>query len=388
LSELILVTIVLLATINAVAAVNVIAGPFLRKYSTPSTRPLISLLIPARNEELNLPRCLEALSQQAYPALEVIVLDDQSDDGTLDVAERWAVKDARFSVVAGQPLPEGWTGKNWACYQLAQKAAGEVLIFIDADVHPTPRAVENTLAVFERFRADAVSSFPGQHLRGLAAKGIIPMMDVILYGALPLPLVFRTKFESLSAANGQWFAFRREAYEAVGTHSVVRNNVVEDVALARLIKRRGMRLVLTSGVGSVACEMYSNLSEINEGFSKNFFAAFRFRPSAFLPFLALMLLVFVLPYVLLLHDISASTMLAVGLNLTFRSMLATRFRHGLVSVILHPLGSLAAVLIGLNAIRLYYVRGGVRWKGRTVPVRGSGTRPPFDVCETTQAKDE
>ena len=250
-SELILLTIVLLAIINVIAAANVIAGPFLRKYSTSSTRPLISLLIPARNEEHTLPLCLEALSRQSYPTLEVIVLDDQSDDGTHDVAERWAASDLRFSVVRGQPLPEGWTGKNWACYQLAQKAAGELLIFVDADVRPRPRAVENTLAVFERFQADAVSSFPGQHLRGIAVKSIIPMMDVILYGALPLPLVFRTRFESLSAANGQWFAFRRQAYDAVGTHSVVRNNVVEDIALARLIKRCGMRMVLTSGVGSV-----------------------------------------------------------------------------------------------------------------------------------------
>lgn len=366
---ILLISLILLILINAIAIVNVIAGPLQRSYSSPTTTPLVSVLVPARNEERNLSACLEYLSQQSYPHLEIRVLNDHSVDGTLAIARKAAEHDPRITIIAGEELPEGWTGKNWACYQLSRRATGQIMLFVDADVRARRGAIESLVAMLERFHADAATAFPQQALSGIFAKAVIPIMDVLLYGALPLRLVRVKAFPSLSAANGQWIAFRREAYEAIGTHSAVRMNIVEDVALARRVKEQKMRLVVASGVGSVDCAMYDGLPEIVEGFSKNFFAAFNFRLLAFIPVLLLLALLFVLPFVMLLVDIAPIVIGLVALNFSLRGMLALRFRHGVASVFLHPFGVVIALAIGLNAIRLYYHRKGVFWKGRMISVR-------------------
>lgn len=368
--EIILIGILaVLVLINLVTLFNVVAGPFLKSYRKPITTPLVSVLVPARNEERNLKSCLDALSSQTYSRFEVLVLDDRSTDSTFGIAEHAVQSDPRIRVLKGEEVPAGWTGKNWACVQLSRQSKGEIVLFMDADVRPGPAAVENLVAVFERFRASGVSAFPQQRFNGWAAQMIIPLMDVFVYGMLPLRSVMSKRFVSLLAANGQWLAFTREAYEKAGTHEAVRSEIVEDMALARLVKKQGMRFVLTSGVGAVECTMYNTWQEILGGFSKNFFAAFNFRPAMFLAVLTLMFTVFVLPFGLAAFDTSWYALAAVALNLTFRLMMSARFGHGVASALLHPLGVLGAVGIGLNALRLYYIHGEVRWKDRSIIVR-------------------
>lgn len=369
------VILVALGLATLVAAVNMTAGPFLAGAGIPATRPLVSVLIPARDEERTLPLCLGALKSQTYGALEVVVCDDHSSDGT-ELAVRAAQKaDPRVRLISGRDLPDGWTGKNWACAQLAGEARGEILLFVDADVIPGPDSVAQTVAVFERYRTDAMSSFPEQILRTLEAKAVIPMMDVLLYCFLPLQLVHRTSFPSLVAANGQWIAFRRGAYQSIGTHEAVRSSVIEDMALARRVKERGLKFVVLSGAGSVRCAMYSTFSEIASGFSKNFFAGFGQRTIPFLGVLALFLVLFVVPPLGLLSSQAPFVLVGVLLNLVLRLLLSWRLGHGMASVLLHPFGALGAVLIGLNGIRLAKLRGEVSWKGRRITLSDKGPSP-------------
>ena len=383
----------ILAVITVVTAVNMLGGPFLdgrrnRRRSLPRSHrgsdraileytsdketqlhyPSVSVCIPARDEARNIATLLASLRDQTVPPRSILVLDDHSQDETASIVARYAREDDRVRLLEGASLPPGWTGKNWACHQLANAAEGEIILFVDADVRPGRQAVEHTLDTFANFHADAVSAFPKQLLSGIAATMIIPVMDLILYGFLPLPLVYRTRATSLAAANGQWFGFRREMYRRIGGHAAVRDEIVEDVTLARAVKSAGGRLLLASGNGSVDCRMYERFSEIREGFSKNFFAAFGFNTIAFAGVLGLLLAVFVLPYVLLFTAYWIPALIAVLLNLSIRALLAWGAGHPAVTVFLHPLGVLAAVLIGLDAIRLRYRHGAVRWKGRDIIV--------------------
>jgi chlorobactene glucosyltransferase len=375
--------IVLLAMISAVATVNMFAGPFLRLAgarartvpgiddaisSSPDPLPSVTVCIPARNEERNIGVLLSMLDSQTHPPMEVLVLDDQSTDATASIVMEHEHANRRIRLIQGKPLPEGWTGKNWACHQLAEESGGDVLLFVDADVRPSGHAVEQTVTAMARYRADALSAFPRQLFSGVGSAMVIPVMDVLLYGFLPLLLVLRSRAVSLAAANGQWFAFTREAYRRIGGHAAVRDRIVEDVELARAVKRKNGRMMLTSGNGSVSCRMYESLEEIREGFSKNFFAAFGFNTPVFIAVLLLLFMVFVLPFILLLTSLWPLALTAVGLNVFIRLLLSWRAGHGPLPLLLHPFGIVVALLIGLDAVRLRYRHGAVQWKDRRIVV--------------------
>lgn len=365
---------VVLSALCLVAGVNMLFGPFLAKSrSSQETSPWITVCIPARNEGANIPGLLDALEAQDWKNLDVLVLDDESTDDTAALVEAVSARWSAVSLIKGKLLPEGWTGKNWACHQLSEQARGDVLLFMDADVRPGISALRRTVGAMHAYRADVLSAFPRQLLRGTASRLIVPVMDVLLYAFLPLQLVHRTRFSSLSAANGQWIAFTRESYVRVGGHAAVRSEIVEDIRLAQRSKQLGLRMLLMSGIGAVNCRMYNSGREVLEGFSKNFFAAFNFNVAAFGAAQVLLLLLFVTPYVALAVSPSILTSVVVLLNLLLRSFLALRLRHGVVTVLLHPLGILAAVSIGVHAVWQRYARGAVRWKGRSIPVHGSDT---------------
>jgi len=221
------------------------------------TRPAVSVLVPARNEAQNLETTLPRLIQQG--ALEVLVLDDASEDGTAEVVRRLAETHPVLRLLPGKPLPPAWTGKNWACWQLAQQAQGEVLVFTDADVLWEDRALEGLLEALEG--RDLVSAFPQQQAEGLLLGGSVPFVMHGLFAFLPHPLL-----EAIRVANGQVLAFRRDAYFAQGGHEAVRGEVLEDVALARRADR--YRLLLAGEAFRV--RMYRNYREAVEGFGKNF----------------------------------------------------------------------------------------------------------------------
>ncbi|MCZ7557605.1 MAG: glycosyltransferase family 2 protein [Bacteroidia bacterium] len=349
-------------------------GPFLAKRrASRGASPWITVCIPARNEGTNIQGLLDALEAQDWENFDVLVLDDESTDNTAALVEAASSRWSAVSLIKGNSLPPGWTGKNWACHQLSEQARGDVLLFMDADVRPEISALSGTVGAMHAYRADVLSAFPRQLLRGIASRLIVPVMDVLLYAFLPMQLVHRTRFSSLSAANGQWIAFTRKSYVRVGGHAAVRSEIVEDIRLAQRSKQLGLRMLLMSGVGAVNCRMYNSGREVLEGFSKNFFAAFNFNVVAFGAAHVLLLLLFVAPYVALAVKPSVLASVLVLLNLLLRSFLALRLRHGMVTVLLHPFGILAAVGIGIHAVWQRYARGAVRWKGRTIPVRGSDT---------------
>ena len=237
--------------------------------------PLVSLLVPARNEAHQIAVCVESLLASDYPCLEVIVFDDQSTDGTGDILRKLIANNpSKLSVIHhDEPPPSGWTGKAHACQQLANRAEGEILVFCDADVEVAPHAVTATVGYFLRHNVGALTVLPRQ-LGGSAlvqaVVSLITQFSVVV--SLPLLLVFKTKVVSLATGNGQWFAWSRSVYQRVGGHSAVRGSRIEDVELARLVKRSGFRLVSAIATQDMRVHMYSDWESARRGFRKNLFA--------------------------------------------------------------------------------------------------------------------
>ena len=230
----------------------------------------ISILVPARNEAENLRAHLPGILRQ--PALEVLILDDGSDDGTADVVHALAGSDPRVRLLTGAPLPVGWTGKNWACHQLAEAARGDVLLFTDADVGWHDGALVALTQEMGRQRADAFSVFPRQRTGTLGERVLVPLIDDVLLSFLPYPLL-QVPVPAAAAANGQAIAFTRDAYAALGGHAAIKDEIVEDVRFARQTRRAGLRLGLALGGGLVTARMYHGYRDAVRGFAKSLLAA-------------------------------------------------------------------------------------------------------------------
>ncbi|BCJ77488.1 hypothetical protein CS0771_70320 [Catellatospora sp. IY07-71] len=230
--------------------------------------PRTSLLVPARDEAARLPSTLPGLLAQ--PADEILVLDDGSSDGTADVVRGFA--DPRLRLLTGAPRPEGWIGKNWACHQLAAAATGDLLVYLDADVTLRPGALDAVWTQVRRQRADVFSVFPRQETGTLGERLLVPLIDENLLGFLPHQLL-DLPIPAAAVANGQLLAFRRAAYDRLGGHAAVAGEIVEDLALARLARRTGLKLGLALGGDLVSTRMYDGYRSTVRGTGKSMRAA-------------------------------------------------------------------------------------------------------------------
>lgn len=332
--------------------------------------PSVSLLIPARNEENNITDCLEGLIAQNYNDFEIIVLDDHSEDRTAEIVKRFCELDSRVKLTEGKPLPEGWTGKNWACYQLSKKASGEILIFTDADNRHVPEAIANTVGWMQKLKLGLFSAFPQQFTVTLVEKLAVPVVDMFVYAFLPLWLTYYSRFSSISAANGQWIAFRRDAYQRVGGHSAVRDKIVEDVELSRLTKQKNIKILTSPGTEVVSGRMYHSLKETWQGFSKNLFGLMGYKTVPFFVILLVLLSVCVVPYFLVwISPFSKLASIAIALNILLRFIMVIKYKHPFfTSIVLHPVSIIFISLIGLNSF-LCFKRGSICWKGREIVIR-------------------
>jgi chlorobactene glucosyltransferase len=239
--------------------------------------PLISVIVPARNEARNIERCVSALLAQTYRNFEVIVLDDRSTDDTGAILARLAASQPRLRVVLGEPLPAGWAGKPHALSQGVAAARGEWLCFVDADTFVRPEALAATYATAQVYQADMFSMLTGQTLGTFWEKVVMPVVLSGLAFGFPPERVNDPKRPE-AVANGQYILIKRKVYEAVGGHSALRASLVEDKALAETVKRAGYRLVLADGQALAETRMYTSLPELWEGWTKNMFLGLQDRP--------------------------------------------------------------------------------------------------------------
>lgn len=349
--------------------INILWGPYLKKIKINlQSYPKVSILIPARNEENNIKKVIESSLKQNYPRFEVIVLDDNSTDKTYEIARNYEAINSNFKIIKGDKLPDGWFGKNWACYQLANNASGEILIFTDADNFFENDAVIKTVSILKQYDLDMFSVFPQQITTTFWEKLIIPIIDLIVYSGLILKTSYYFPFSLFAAANGQWIAFKKSSYEELGGHSSVKNQIVEDVALARFFKKNKKKILVGTGTGVIYGKMYDNFKQIWSGLSKNLFGLTDFNTIPFFIILILMLLVCVVPYFLLftLTNYFILILFIIILNIIWRVLLAINFKHNILySTLLHPISILLITIIGINSF-LKSKFGVLSWKEREI----------------------
>jgi chlorobactene glucosyltransferase len=247
--------------------------PHLRSYPLRTTGPLISVVIPARNEAANIETCIRSILDTAYEPIEVIVVDDRSSDGTAAIIEQVARSPEarnRLRLVRGVELPAGWFGKPWALVQGYRATSGTILLFTDADTRHGPELIPRCVAALEREAVDLVSVIPRQEMVTFWERVVQPHVFLVLASRVGgLERINRTRVEWDGIANGQFILTTRAAYETVGTHDVVKDRVVEDLALAQAYVRHGLNIFLVHGPEYMVTRMYRSLAEVVEGWSKN-----------------------------------------------------------------------------------------------------------------------
>ena len=251
-----------------IAFVNMLIRPSLKNQSS-GFDALISVMIPARNEENNIIKLLTDLQHQTYKNIEILVFNDQSTDRTAELVNEMTLYDKRIRLINSDGLPENWLGKNFACHSAAQPAKGDFFLFLDADVRLNENAVSRSIAYMRESKVSLMSVFPKQTMLSYGEKRVVPLMNYILLTLLPLFLVRFSKTPSLSAANGQFMLFEAEAYKQIKPHAVLKAEKVEDIRIAQLFKKLKFRMACLTGSDDINCRMYQSYEDALNGFSKN-----------------------------------------------------------------------------------------------------------------------
>nr|WP_294898662.1 glycosyltransferase family 2 protein [uncultured Pedobacter sp.] len=341
---------------------NFISNPKLT-HSPKKFNDLVSILIPARNEEENILKLLNSIHQQDYQNFEVIVLDDSSEDKTLQVVDDFCQHHPKFTVIKGKTLPKGWLGKNFACHQLSEKANGAWLLFLDADEEIKNGLINNALYRMYAGKLTLLSLFTNQITKTIGEKTVVPLMHFLLLNLLPLRLVKLSKISSLAAASGQFMLFNSAQYKQFHWHQLIKNKVVEDIEIMKKIKSQGLSGEALLANGFIFCRMYKNYSECLSGFSKNILAGFN---SSILALIIYITIVVFGPLFILAFGNFQLFYFALTLIIFTRIMISyLSGQNVFVNIFFHPLQMLNLFILAFLSIKQSLSKT-ISWKGRTI----------------------
>jgi glycosyltransferase involved in cell wall biosynthesis len=322
----------------------------------------VSILIPVRDELENVREVLEtALKQKNLTDFEVIVRDDQSTDGTSEILRQ--ISDDNLSVQYGSALPEGWLGKNYALAKLVEKASGDYLVFLDADVRLSDGAIAASISLLEDLNLDYISPYPRQ-LVGDWLSGIVqPLLQWSWFATLPIRITENSRRPSTAVANGQFLIVKRSSYLKSGGHESIKSEVIEDMELARNLRIHGFKGTVVEGSQIATCKMYQNFSELFFGYAKSQWRAFGSILGAVLV-ISLMVLTSLIP------PIAASMNEFLGIYgylalVLSRTLVAFKTKSNYWSAIFHPI----AILIWISTIFTSIIlkqMGLLKWRGRSI----------------------
>lgn len=356
-----IVLLISLSIFSLISIYNLFTAPVLKRQSHHSSeQKLVSVLIPARNEEKKIEKCIKVSLSQDYANKEIIVLDDNSTDNTYTMASSFSTSNVK--ILKGKTLPPDWLGKNWACHQLADQANGEYLLFLDADVEVTPEVISSAVFELEKSNVTLLSIFPTQIIKSFGEHLIVPLMNWLLLTFLPLRFVYSTSSKAFVAANGQFMLWRKDDYFKIGGHEKVKNNVVEDMELARLAKHNKLKVKTMLGGKLVFCRMYESFNQAYNGFTKNFFAGFLLPPFLFLVIISFLLIAFVLPFLFLMQPVYSFILIALIL-ITRISVSIVSNQNLFINILLHPVQMLFMFWIGIISLIKFKTKKLV-WKQR------------------------
>jgi hypothetical protein len=341
--------------------------------------PAVSVLVPARNEAAAIGRLCRDVLASTDVDLELVILDDASDDGTAAIVAGIAARDPRVRLVSGRPLPAGWCGKQHACWQLAQAARHDTWVFLDVDVSPAADAIARAVAFLDASGAALGSGFPRQATACLLDWLLLPLIHFILLGFLPLARSRQDNSPGMAAGCGQLFVTRRADYERAGGHAAIKASLHDGVKLPRAYRRAGLKTDIFDATDIASCRMYERNADVWRGLSKNATEGIG-SPATILPFTILLAGGQILPFVLvasgLMTGFAAWPRWAVAVSLAAavlawlpRLLEAVRFRQSVASAIAQPLG--VAVFLAIQWLALVRKLLGIRttWRGRALDVQ-------------------
>ncbi|HYN14409.1 MAG TPA: glycosyltransferase [Terriglobales bacterium] len=330
-----------------------------------STRPEVSVIVPARNEEACLAACLESLAGQQGVSFEIIVVDDGSTDRTAAIARSFP----GVKLLEAGPLPEGWSGKSNAVHTGAQQARGQWLLFTDADTAHLPGSLARSLEEAKRHGAEMLSYSPAQELRGFVERAVMPVIFAEL-AATYKPREVSDPNSPAAAANGQYLLITREAYDAIGGHAAIATCLLEDVELARAVKRSGRRIRFRFGGDAVRTRMYRSFAQLAEGWTKNlallFKAPARLAITRLMEFLAIVCGLALFALALSLSDVRLAVLIGIAVVLIYLNFLRRilKAHAGAANSALAVFGLPIFSYLLLRSKLYYKWRRSVTWKGR------------------------
>lgn len=359
--------------------------------------PPVSVLIPARNEERSIAAAVESVLASEGVDLEVIVLDDHSTDATAAIVRDIQLRDPRVRLESAPELPSGWSGKQHACYSLAQLARHDVFVFLDADVRLSCDAIARMVDFLQQSKAPLVSGFPRQETVTPLEWLILPLIHFLLLGFLPIARMRRSTRPDFAAGCGQLFVAQRAAYEKVGGHSAVRTSFHDGITLPRAYRAAGFATDICDATDLATCRMYRSAGEVWNGLAKNAREGLG-APALLLPSTLMLFCGQVLPFVLLGYGLLETLEPGQWALVTLAAVLAWyprwdavfRFRQSLGGALLHPLGVLLLLAIQWYANVRAWLGKPVGWKGRPRPtsidtsVEESSSRPTVSSGEVVK----
>lgn len=359
---IILITLFFLILRFSVTLFNFISNPKLRRVGK-HYNDKVSILIPARNEADNILTLLRSIHEQDYPNYKVTILDDDSSDDTYNICAAFAAEHSQFKVIKGAALPAGWIGKNYACHQLAKQADGKYLLFLDADEEVKPGLINSAVYRMYLNKLGLLSLFTNQQMVTPGEILVVPLMHFILLNLLPVRLIYLVKNASVAAASGQFMLFDAAIYHKHQWHKAVKNKVVEDVEIMRLVKAEAYNGEALLANGMIYCRMYKSYAEAMNGFSKNFLAAFNYSIIGFIIYITLIIGG---PTIIMMTLNLPLIFFMVGLIILTRIMISlSAGQNAVYNVILHPFQMLNMLIIAFLSIQKHITKTTV-WKGRNI----------------------
>jgi len=333
----------------------------------------VSVLLPARDEAGRItPTLRSLLAQEGLPDLEILVLDDGSTDGTGDVVRQIVGTDPRVKVIDGpdDPPPPGWLGKSWACHRLSQEATGDVLVFVDADVDLTPRAIASTIHQMREAGLDLLSPYPRQVAVTPAERITQPLVVWSWVTALPIRITERSHYPSMAAAIGQFLVVDARAYRISGGHTAVADMIIEDVGVLRALKRHGFKGAPADGSAVASCRMYDSAEDIYAGYTKSVWSVFQPAIAAY-ALAGVMVGAYVAPPIFALVGPGKRTRMwgltGYGAGVLGRYVVARRTGERVwPDVLAQPVSMAAFAGLIVESIRRHRA-GTLTWRGRAIP---------------------
>lgn len=254
-----------------------------------NTKDLISILIPARNEEDIIESTIRSILKQNYQNFELIILNDNSTDQTKNIVEKLSMKNSQINLIDGAKLPQGWLGKNWACHQLSKQSKGKYILFIDADTQIDKNTLSDALSVIKQDNIDLLSLVPDRDTILIADNAMKKIISWFIVCWLPMKLALSLNAPFLSATFGQFMLFKKSSFNNIGGFESIKDNPVDDFQLGRNIKRNKLRWTLYDGAKRISTRTYKTNKDFISGYSKNIFPAVGYSISVFVSIFSILL---------------------------------------------------------------------------------------------------